>query len=50
MMHALKAFLENKGQLSDWEPGKLNINGNHKELELKLMALSSQGIYQMHLL
>lgn len=44
MMHALKALLENKQQLSDWEPGKLNVNENHKALEQKLIVLSSQGI------
>lgn len=44
MMHALKALLENKKQLSDWEPGKLNVSENHKALERKLINLSSQGI------
>ena len=44
MMHGLKALLENKQQLSEWEPGKLNVNENHKALERKLIALSSQGI------
>lgn len=44
MMHGLKALLENKQQLSEWEPGKLNVNASHKVLEQKLIALSSQGI------
>lgn len=44
MMHALKALLENKGQLSDWEPGKLNVGENHKALEKKLITLTSQGV------
>lgn len=44
MMHALKALLENKQQLSDWEPGKLNVSENHKALEQKLKVLSLQGI------
>ena len=44
MMHALKALLENKKQLSDWESGKLNVKENHKALEEKLIALSSQGV------
>lgn len=44
MMHGLKALLENKQQLSEWEPGKLNVNENHKALERKLIDLSSQGI------
>lgn len=44
MMHGLKALLENKQQLSEWEPGRLNVGENHKALERKLMALSSQGI------
>lgn len=44
MMHALKALLENKQKLSDWEPGKLNVSENHKALEQKLIVLSSQGI------
>lgn len=44
MMHALKALLENKQQLSDWESGNLNVNENHKALEKKLISLSSQGV------
>ena len=44
MMHALKALLESKQQLSEWEPGKLNVSENHKALELKLITLSTQGI------
>lgn len=39
MMHALKALLEYKKQLSDWEPDKLNVSENHKALERKLEGL-----------
>lgn len=44
MMHALKALLENKKQLSDWEPDKLNVGENHKQLESKLKSLAIQSI------
>lgn len=38
MMHALKALLENKGLLSDWnpDPNILNVTENHATLERKL--------------
>ncbi|WP_167957296.1 HEPN domain-containing protein [Anaerosporobacter faecicola] len=44
MMHALKALLEHKNKLDDWEPGILNVNESHKALELKLRELEMQGI------
>lgn len=44
MMHAFKALLENKKQLSDWEPDKLNVGENHKKLENKLKTLVVQNV------
>lgn len=46
MMHALKALLESRQRLSDWEPGKLNVSENHKALEKKLILMSSEGIIE----
>lgn len=36
MMHALKALLERKGKLSEWQRDMLNVSENHKKLEIKL--------------
>lgn len=44
MMHALKALLENKQQLSDWEPDKLNVSENHHALERKLEEITNSGV------
>lgn len=44
MMHATKALLENKQQLSDWDADKLNVSENHRALTQKLKALSDNGI------
>lgn len=46
MMHALKALLEDKQRLADWEAGKLNVSENHKALEKKLIDISSEGIIE----
>ncbi|MNN31278.1 HEPN domain protein [compost metagenome] len=44
MMHALKALLENKRKLSDWEPDKLNVSENHWRLEKKLEELCNENV------
>lgn len=44
MMHATKALLENKQQLSDWDADKLNVAENHRALTHKLKSLSDNGV------
>jgi len=39
MMHALKALLENKKMLPDWNPKVMNVQENHKQLEKKLKSM-----------
>lgn len=43
MMHATKALLENKQQLSDWDADKLNVSESHRALTQKLKTLSDNG-------
>ena len=44
MMHATKALLENKQQLSDWDADKLNVSESHRALTQKLKTLSDNGV------
>lgn len=44
MMHATKALLENKQQLSDWVANELNVAETHKALTKKLKTLSNNGV------
>lgn len=44
MMFALKALLEDQGQLADWKAGELKEIETHKQLESKLSALVASGI------
>lgn len=45
MMHATKALLENKQQLSDWEPNKLNVEENHRAIQQKLKGVISNTYF-----
>lgn len=44
MMYALKALLEDQGQLSDWKPGELKEPETHQQLEAKLNSLVLSGV------
>lgn len=49
MMHSLKAFLEHVGELSEWQDNILNVEENHKQLELKLRKLCEKGVLEREL-
>ena len=44
MMHATKALLEDKQQLSDWDLDKLNVEEKHNALTRKLDKVSQNGV------